>query len=1067
MFESPRSWEVRGAGAALCVAALLVSGLLSGGSGAAAEPAGAYRPEHLLVRFHADGPHAVTACAETQHRSRGRFSAATADGSDSLDRLHARVGVRSIRASFRRADGRPFDEQRRSQRRRLARGATLPADAPDLSHVYRVELAAGADVERAVSLYREDPHVVWAQPDYLVDLDELPDDPFLTSSDSWGQGYRDLWGLDRMRATEAWELSRGEGVVVAVVDSGIDPGHPDLAANLWMNPGEDLNGNGRADPEDQNGIDDDGNGLIDDLHGFDFANSVDENGDGDFDDPGDLNDPDPFDDNGHGTHIAGTIAAVGDNGIGVIGVAPAARIMGLKGFPKTGSTSTELLTRGMIYAVEHGARVINNSWSCSRRCPSNPVAEEAAKLAHAMGVVVVTSAGNKADDVVFYSPEKLRETIAVGASNEDDSSASFSNNGLLVDVVAPGSGREDGGAFHPRRAILSLLSSGAGPGADGFGAFVVGDAYLRWVGTSMSTPHVAGLAALILARHPELDADGVRALLRGSAEDLGAPGHDAVFGAGRIDAARALAMPVRDLRAVIASPEQGVVVDAQAGPLEIHGSVEGADLASWSLEVGPAPSPSAWDTLVPPTAEPADAGVLFRWDVREVPTGAYALRLRATAADGGQVEEFLLLGVEHAAPVALSSGATDAARPRISGDLVVWQSEMPGLADEDHQELELDLYLADWSRGTERPLVRAPHDQRDPAIDGRRIVWVDARDVSTDIYGCELSGRRQECDPHPIAQGEAFRDPPRVADDHVVWAERSDGRFVLKLCDFSGDGSCEAVPRAPGGSQRDPAFDGDRLLWAEQSGAQRLMSCDLSEEAGCEPLPVGEVHGAVAPAASSGVFAWSIAAGLSPILACQLDPTTRECPFSLLHIGSASARVSISGRRIVWHGPGDGGSDIFLCEFDSRTGLCPAQRLTGSLGNERNPDIDGDRVVWEDDRAGPFRIYGLELPRIDAPSDRQVVVGRSLQIGIRGRDPVGRAPALEAALVDGSPVETRGIRFDDHGQGTGVLKWRPEEPGVVDLTFTATTERGLQTRHPLRIEVLPGESGARVRGGLR
>jgi subtilisin family serine protease len=211
--------------------------------------------------------------------------------------------------------------------------------------------------------------------------DLAANDPFLSSSGSWGQPYADLWGILRVRAPEAWDLSQGEGVIAAVVDTGIDAEHPDLAANLWVNPGEDRNGNGRIDPEDENGVDDDGNGFVDDLHGFDFANSVDANGDGDYDDPGDVSDADPFDDFGHGTHVAGTIAAVANNGIGVAGVAPRARLMALKGFRTGGSTPDAVLARAMVYAADNGARVINNSWSCSTRCPTNRVLEVAQEYA--------------------------------------------------------------------------------------------------------------------------------------------------------------------------------------------------------------------------------------------------------------------------------------------------------------------------------------------------------------------------------------------------------------------------------------------------------------------------------------------------------------------------------------------------------------------------------------------------------------------------------------------------------------------------------------------------------------
>ena len=207
-----------------------------------------------------------------------------------------------------------------------------------------------------------------------------------------------------------------------------------------MNPGEDLDGNGAADPADRNGVDDDANGFVDDLNGFDFANSVDANGDGDFDDPGDVSDPDPFDDFGHGTHVAGTIAAVANNGIGVAGVAPRARLIAVKGLRASGSTPDSVLARAMVYAADNGARVINNSWSCSPRCPSNPVLEEAQAYAASLGVVVVTSAGNRSDDVVFYSPKPRRDNIVVGATDDRDRPAFFTNTGFLVSVVAPGSG---------------------------------------------------------------------------------------------------------------------------------------------------------------------------------------------------------------------------------------------------------------------------------------------------------------------------------------------------------------------------------------------------------------------------------------------------------------------------------------------------------------------------------------------------------------------------------------------------------------------------------------------------
>ena len=461
-----------------------------------------------------------------------------------------------------------------------------------------------------------------------------------------------MWGLDRIRAPEVWARFQGEGAVVAVVDSGLDTMHPDIVDNLWVNPGEDLDGDGIAEDSDRNGIDDDGNGFIDDLTGFDFANSIDFDGNGTFDGPADLNDADPFDDNGHGSHVAGTIAAVGDNGIGIIGTAPCAKIMALKGFPEQGSASDILLWQAVVYAAEMGATVINNSWSCGTPCPQNPLAEEVLELVEALGTVVVTSAGNASTDVVFRSPENGARVITVGALGEDDRLPGFSNRGWLLDVVAPGGGPSTPPSiFVARRNILSLLSSGALPFRE---VFAVGEDYMRFSGTSMAAPHVAGAVAILRMARPDLSPRDVRRLIRMSARDLGAFGHDGEFGAGALDVRALVDLPLADLSFAIETPIPGTLHDPTTGLLEVAGWLDGSDFDRLEVDVGAGLDPRAFvpieshgDSAV--VGRPRGRGVatvFARWDASAVSDGPYVIRVRVFLRDGRVVDEFAVVGVE-------------------------------------------------------------------------------------------------------------------------------------------------------------------------------------------------------------------------------------------------------------------------------------------------------------------------------------------------------------------------------------------------------------------------------------
>jgi subtilisin family serine protease len=215
---------------------------------------------------------------------------------------------------------------------------------------FRLE-APAADTDALVETLRRTPGVVWAEPNRVYRLTAVvPNDPYWRSSGAWGQGYQDLWAPELIGAPTAWARTDGAGVVVAVVDSGVDYGHPDIAANIWRNAGE-LGTDALGRDKRSNGVDDDENGFVDDWRGYNFAFAGTA-----------LAANDPMDDVGHGTHVAGTIAAVAGNGLGIAGVAPGASVMAVKAFRQDGTALESDLIAAISYAARNGAHVINASW---------------------------------------------------------------------------------------------------------------------------------------------------------------------------------------------------------------------------------------------------------------------------------------------------------------------------------------------------------------------------------------------------------------------------------------------------------------------------------------------------------------------------------------------------------------------------------------------------------------------------------------------------------------------------------------------------------------------------------
>ncbi len=570
-------------------------------------------PGQVIVKYKSEGLQALTQCAERWLDEGKSFTSATADGSASLDVLHKKLAVRGAKALMpgRRGLSTADAKQRLSARAAFAAKAKHRLVAPnargyaDLANLYVLEIPKSMDVAEAARKLAADPHVEYAQPNYAVSASLVPNDPYFSSTGSWGQAEDDLWGIKKIAASTAWDTQQGDGAVVAVVDSGLDTAHPDIAANVWRNSDEIAN----------NGIDDDANGFVDDVNGWNFVE----------------NSATIIDDVGHGTHVAGTIAAIGNNGLGVIGVAPRAKIQPLRGLGIQGG-DTASLAQALAYAVQNGADVINNSWGCSFACPSNPIIENAVDVAHDAGVTVVFAAGNSGSDITQYSPNHRPNVIAVSASDPADARVFFSNFGF-VDVAAPG-----GGGFtppevsQPFRNILSLRASGCHPSMcppD----LLVGDAYVRQAGTSMAAPHVSGVAALIVGAHPTWSPEQVRQALRRSSQDAAAVGFDTDTGYGRVNASRAVTEPT-PLKALITAPLSRV-----SGPsVAVSGIAAGTGFQRYFLEYGLGDAPSSF-TAITNSTTPRDPGSLGTWNLGTVPDGTYTLRVRALTTDGRTYED--------------------------------------------------------------------------------------------------------------------------------------------------------------------------------------------------------------------------------------------------------------------------------------------------------------------------------------------------------------------------------------------------------------------------------------------
>jgi subtilisin family serine protease len=349
------------------------------------------------------------------------------------------------------------------------------------SDLHVVDLPGNASEKAVIERLSKNPHVKFAELDRLVKSNFVPNDPYFGSE----------WHLNKINAPAAWDLGQGGGVTIAILDSGVDGSHPDLAAQM--------------------------------VPGYNFFDN-------------NTNTTDVF---GHGTAVAGVAAAASNNGTGVSGVAGQAKIMPVRVSDLNGYAYYSTITQGITYAADHGARIANASFA---GLASSASVQNAAQYMKGKGGLVFIAAGNNGVDENLPASSTM---IPVSATDESDNRTSWSSYGNFVALAAPGS---------------TYTTSRGGN-------------YEQWMGTSFSSPLVAGVAALMMSAKPSLDGGQIEKLMYSTAVDIGAPGRDIYYGYGRVDAGAA----------VKAAADSVTTVDAQAPSVAI------ANLAASSTVSGVVP----------------------------------------------------------------------------------------------------------------------------------------------------------------------------------------------------------------------------------------------------------------------------------------------------------------------------------------------------------------------------------------------------------------------------------------------------------------------------------------------
>lgn len=489
-----------------------------------------------------------------------------------LQRFHDRMGVRSVY--------------------RLFPHIAHPGSNANLERIYLIRFQIPTDLYALKAGYAAHPLIEAVEFNYIRQtqaLETIPNDPH----------FGEQWNLSLIDMPGAWAIERGDPeVIVAVVDTGFDYTHTDLASQTWVN----------VDEIPDNGIDDDDNGYIDDVHGWDFSvlSSGTENG------GAGNGDNDPIDVSGHGTHVAGIVGAAADNDIGIAGIAWNCTLMPIRGAGVAGIRDNRSAA-AIVYAVDNGARVINMSWGGRDR---SFVLRDAVDYAYARGVLMVAASGNESEgDSIF--PAGYRKVMSVAATEQHKQRFYRSNFGASIDIGAPGN------------VILSTH---------------INERYRSLSGTSMATAHVSGVAALVMSKRPSLTPEDVRQILVSTTDPI--TESPELVGAGNLNAARAL-MASGSLQARILLPETH---SGGSDQIELVGIAGGFKFDRWQLLYGRSAVPTGFQPINRPSRQQKTNETLLIWDTSAVAEGTYTVRLEVSSVEGKVLHDDVVVSVDRTPP---------------------------------------------------------------------------------------------------------------------------------------------------------------------------------------------------------------------------------------------------------------------------------------------------------------------------------------------------------------------------------------------------------------------------------